>query len=245
MPRKRKAAGRKATNPSPAKRAKLNPKSNKKLVQTQAMDASSNNKAAQANPPSPVSSCASSAANSPSPSTRTQLLDPRHTKPRRRHGLALAAFAVTHHMMGIAPNSEQYFKVAVNMAKFMYKHMREEATGHLLPIFGIFTERDDKGFSSDYAHRICGLSFHGLLKLHQSERIPVSMVHRCYDDDPLCCEDCCEDAYSGDVELCRDIVRAWRGLKIWEIDVADQVIGSQHGSVVHFMMTHYYGWTHW
>ena len=66
-------------------------------------------------------------------------------------------------MMGIAPNSEQYFKVAVNMAKFMYKHMREEATGHLLPIFGIFTERDDKGFSSDYAHRICGLSIHGLL----------------------------------------------------------------------------------
>ena len=73
MPRKRKAAGRKATNPSPAKRAKLNPKSNKKLAQTQAMDASSNNKVAQANPPSPVSSCASSAANSPSPSNRTQL----------------------------------------------------------------------------------------------------------------------------------------------------------------------------
>ena len=54
MPRKRKAAGRKATNPSPAKRAKLNPKSNKKLAQTQAMDASSNNKAAQSELPLPV-----------------------------------------------------------------------------------------------------------------------------------------------------------------------------------------------
>ena len=94
--RKRKAPGRKAKNPSPAKRAKLNSKSNNKRAQPQAMDASSNNKAAQpellspvrqlqaldansnnkvaqAKLPSPVSSCASSASNSPSPSNRAQL----------------------------------------------------------------------------------------------------------------------------------------------------------------------------
>ncbi len=143
-------------------------------------------------------------------------------KLRRRHGLALAAFVVTRHMMGFAPtgsctfkgftpNSEQYFKVAASMAKFMYKHMREEATGLLLPIFGIFTERDDKGFSSDYAYRIRGLSIHGL----------------------LCC----------------DIVRAWHELKIHELDVADQVLDGHNFEVcnfevnmniIRFMLKHYY-----
>ena len=171
-----------------------------------------------------------------------------NAKLRRRHGLALAAFAVTHHMMGFTPNSEQYFKVAVSMAKFMYKHMREEATGLLLPIFGTFTERDDKGFSSDYAYRIRGLGIRGLLKLHLSERFPESVVQ--IDDTDIEDTDsdgdqlCCEDAYSGDVELCYDIVHAWKGLEIFEMDVADQVLGvphSQHGSIVHFMMAHYYG----
>ena len=136
----------------------------------------------------------------------------KNAKPRRqldivptRHGLALAAFAVTHHMLGFAPNSEQYFKVAVRMAKFMYKHMREEATGHLLLIFSTFTERDGKGFSSDYAYRIRELSIHGLLKLHLSERLPESVAQTeaiedaDSDDDQLCCE----DVYSGDVKLVR------------------------------------------
>ncbi len=42
--------------------------------------------------------------------------DSKNAKPRRRHRLALAAFAVTRHMMGFAPSSEHYLKVAEDTA---------------------------------------------------------------------------------------------------------------------------------
>ena len=75
-----------------------------------------------------------------------------------------------------------------------------------------------------------------LLKLHLSERLPESVVQAdaIEDADSGDGKLCCEDANSGDVNFCCDIVRAWKGLKIFEMDVADQVLGVrhfQHGSV--------------
>ena len=76
MPRKRKAAGRKFKNPSPAKRAKLNPKNNSKRAQSQAMDGSSNNKAAQPELPLPVVRPPALDTNSNNKAAQLELLSP-------------------------------------------------------------------------------------------------------------------------------------------------------------------------
>ena len=77
------------------------------------------------------------------------------------NGLMISAFSKAHQVINIGINKEKngdYLNAATKCAQFIYKHMRNNETGHLYRIFrnGVCNNKIE-GFSSDYSYLIQGL----------------------------------------------------------------------------------------
>ena len=148
--------------------------------------------------------------------------------------------------MGCEPGTEQHFKYASRMIVFMFNNLREEATGYLSPVFETISRRHGHCFSAKFGALILRLfnscewlsdtsmitywAINAFVKEQQelNEQLRAQSSESVASTDGL--EDALEDADSGNVDLCCDVVCALNGHGISVFDVAHWVQGGASNS---------------